>query len=126
MDQLRLPGGRPATLGRGHRRRGGRGAGAQAVLVNCTTPKGTDRALRRARLRYAGTLGAYPNLEDRTGISPATPVDRYVPAGVDGTPFADWARSRREELDLAIVGGCCGSTPSHIAALRSALSPDGG
>ncbi|MGW5668665.1 homocysteine S-methyltransferase family protein [Micromonospora sp. NPDC003776] len=101
-------------------------AGAGAVLVNCTTPAASKRALRRARLRYAGPLGAYPNLEDRRGISPAASVDRYLPAGVDGAQFADWARRGRDELGLTIVGGCCGSTPGHIAVLRRALSADGG
>jgi S-methylmethionine-dependent homocysteine/selenocysteine methylase len=100
-------------------------AGSSAVLVNCTTPAATDRALREARRRYAGPLGAYPNLEDRTAIAAGTPVDRYVPAGVDDSGFAEWGRRRRDELGLTIVGGCCGSSPDHIVALCRALRADG-
>jgi 5-methyltetrahydrofolate--homocysteine methyltransferase len=39
-----------------------------------------------------------------------------------GTPevMADYAR-RMAELGVNIVGGCCGSTPEHIAAMREAI-----
>ena len=39
-----------------------------------------------------------------------------------GTPevMADYAR-RMRELGVRIIGGCCGSTPEHIAAMRAAL-----
>src|SRR5437016_14621368 len=34
--------------------------------------------------------------------------------------FADYAR-RFAEAGVAIIGGCCGTTPAHIAAMRSVL-----
>jgi methionine synthase I (cobalamin-dependent) len=39
-----------------------------------------------------------------------------------GTPevMADYARKMRE-LGVRVIGGCCGSTPEHIAAMRTAL-----
>lgn len=39
-----------------------------------------------------------------------------------GTPevMADYAR-RMRELGVRIIGGCCGSTPEHVAAMRAAL-----
>jgi 5-methyltetrahydrofolate--homocysteine methyltransferase len=39
-----------------------------------------------------------------------------------GTPevMADYAR-RMRELGVRMIGGCCGSTPEHIAAMRAAL-----
>ena len=39
-----------------------------------------------------------------------------------GTPevMADYAR-RMKALGVRIIGGCCGSTPEHIAAMRAAL-----
>ncbi len=39
-----------------------------------------------------------------------------------GTPevMADYAR-RMVELGVRIIGGCCGSTPEHIAAMRKAI-----
>ena len=41
----------------------------------------------------------------------------------DGTPevMAGYAR-RVRELGIAVIGGCCGSTPAHIAAMRDALA----
>ena len=42
-----------------------------------------------------------------------------------GTPeiMADYAR-RMNALGVRIIGGCCGSTPEHIAAMRVALSTE--
>ena len=39
-----------------------------------------------------------------------------------GTPevMADYARKMRE-LGVRVIGGCCGSAPEHIAAMRAAL-----
>ncbi|MCS7266360.1 MAG: homocysteine S-methyltransferase family protein [Armatimonadetes bacterium] len=28
---------------------------------------------------------------------------------------------RMRDLGIAIVGGCCGTTPEHVAAMRAAL-----
>jgi len=96
-------------------------AGAEVVLVNCTQPSSTWAALRRLRLAGSGPLGAYPNVEERSGIPPAAPVDRYLPTRVTPAAFAStglrWART----FDLDVLGGCCGTTPEHIAALRSAV-----
>ena len=41
----------------------------------------------------------------------------------DGTPelMADYARLARD-AGARIIGGCCGTTPAHIAAMRAALS----
>lgn len=96
-------------------------AGAETVLVNCTTPGGTDRALAAARRRYSGAMGAYPNLEDRSGLAEAEAVDRHVPLGVKADPFARHLRHARNCWGLSVVGGCCGSTPDHISALRHRL-----
>ena len=35
--------------------------------------------------------------------------------------MAGYAR-RARELGIAVIGGCCGSTPAHIAAMRDALA----
>ena len=42
----------------------------------------------------------------------------------DATP-SDLAAhaSRLSELGIDLVGGCCGSTPAHIAAMVAALPP---
>lgn len=100
-----------------------RAAGASAVLVNCTDPAATEQALRRLRQVDAGPLGAYPNLEDRAGLPPATPVDRYLPPTLPPDAFAGlWAAPPWQGLGIA--GGCCGCGPQHIEALRARWPPD--
>jgi len=44
------------------------------------------------------------------------------PAGPDY--FADYAIALRER-GVAVIGGCCGTTPDHIAAMRAALDQPG-
>ncbi|GIJ30568.1 homocysteine S-methyltransferase [Micromonospora qiuiae] len=100
-----------------------RAAGASAVLVNCTDPAGTERALARLGQADIGRLGAYPNLEDRSGLPPATPVDRYLPPALSPTAFAG-LRNTGPWRGLDIVGGCCGAGPEHIAALRARWPQD--
>ncbi len=66
-------------------------------------------------------------LSSRTPLS-AMPNAGY-PSYIEGriiyfsTPayMADYAR-RMVELGVAIVGGCCGTTPAHIAAMRDVLA----
>jgi S-methylmethionine-dependent homocysteine/selenocysteine methylase len=96
--------------------------GAAAVLVNCTTMSSTERCLQLMSSSMAGLLGAYPNVEDRTGVAALTHVDRALPVGVDVPTFAATAARWCREFGLAVIGGCCGSTPQHIAALSDALS----
>ena len=78
------------------------------------------------------SLGAedlLPLLKDVAGFSPF-PVICYPNAGLpnemggyDETPaqMASGIRSMAEEGLLNIVGGCCGTTPGHIAAIASAV-----
>lgn len=68
-------------------------------------------ALERLRVSWAGAMGAYaeiPYAEDpEKGL-------------VCSTSPSDYARAAREWLDAGcmLVGGCCGTTPAHIEALR--------
>jgi len=41
----------------------------------------------------------------------------------DATPeqMAEYARRLVDELGVRIVGGCCGSTPEHVAAIARAV-----
>jgi 5-methyltetrahydrofolate--homocysteine methyltransferase len=51
------------------------------------------------------------------------PVIRGEEFCYETTPeeMADYAR-RMRELGVELVGGCCGSTPAHMAAMSSALT----
>jgi len=95
--------------------RSARSAGAVAALINCVPVAGVDAGLDSA----AGSklpFGAYAHMGevDAEAGWPPTPVlspEEYAACA------AGWlARG------ATIVGGCCGTTPAHIAALAR-LSP---
>jgi S-methylmethionine-dependent homocysteine/selenocysteine methylase len=95
--------------------------GAEAVLVNCTSPQRTTTALAALREAAIGPLGAYPNLEDRQGDAAHQPVDRSMPTSLGPAAFASLLSGWRADHALLAVGGCCGTRPSHIAALGRSL-----
>ncbi|SBT42989.1 homocysteine S-methyltransferase family protein [Micromonospora auratinigra] len=89
--------------------------GAAAVLVNCTDPARTEECLRTLRASVSGPIGAYPNLEDRGADVPAGTTS-WEPKAF-GDLLARWC----DEYDLTLVGGCCGTTPEHLAAMSDRL-----
>jgi len=89
--------------------------GADAVGVNCSTgPATVLTAVEAMRAATALPLAAMPNAG--------------VPRAVEGrniylcTPeyMASFAR-KAVAAGVQIVGGCCGTTPNHIRAMRSAI-----
>ncbi|WP_090668138.1 bifunctional homocysteine S-methyltransferase/methylenetetrahydrofolate reductase [Paenibacillus tianmuensis] len=91
-------------------------AGADVVGFNCRSgPNGLMRSLQRvASMEGAPPISVFPN----AGI--ADYVDgRYTYAA---TPqyFGQTAR-KFVDLGARIVGGCCGTTPEHIAAMAQSL-----
>jgi len=89
-------------------------SGAQAFLINCTAPPLTTRLLDALQVSGALpsglALGAYANTIFEGGVE--WPPERYV----------EEAR-RWGAAGATILGGCCGTTPRHIAALRRELRP---
>jgi homocysteine S-methyltransferase len=96
-------------------------AGASAVLVNCTELEHLDEALKILAAECPVPIGAFPNLEDRSGIAAWTAVDRHVPTRCTPQEFAAELARSADFFDLSIVGGCCGTTPQHVRALRERL-----
>lgn len=90
--------------------------GAQAVLVNCTTPADTTAALRALRDTCSGPIGAYPNIEARGDVPRWTHVDGAFPSTLTPAEFGDLIADWRREFSIDIAGGCCGTTPAHLAA----------
>lgn len=87
--------------------------GAKIVGVNCMTdPSGTVELLRRVPAEYL--LAAYP--------SAGEPKEKEGRLIYHSTP-SDFAQSAREMVTQGarLIGGCCGTTPAHIAALSSAI-----
>jgi S-methylmethionine-dependent homocysteine/selenocysteine methylase len=95
-------------------------AGAEAVLVNCTPLAPTEECLRQLADVCRGPIGAYPNVELRSPDS----GDGPLPAAVAPEEFADTLGRWHDELGATLLGGCCGTRPAHIAALRERLGDD--
>jgi len=88
--------------------------GVSALLVNCLPPDHVDGMLPWLRDFTDLPLGVYPNL-GYFSDSGWRSDERVGPA-----EYAELALSWRGQ-GAQIVGGCCGTTPSHIAAARRGL-----
>src|SRR5579859_5163663 len=87
--------------------------------VNCGVgPQAALDAIQRMRPLTRTPLSAMPNAGH-----PTTQGGRQIYVS---TPeyFADYAR-RFAQAGVSIIGGCCGTTPAHIAAMRAALPRNG-
>ena len=79
-----------------------------AILLMCSSPEAISASLPVLRQAFDGSIGAYANILDRW--NELTP-ERYAEFG------REWVRDHGAQ----IVGGCCGTRPEHIAALRTVL-----
>jgi len=98
-------------------------AGADVVGANCGSDLDLEayRRLAEAVLAAAGSIpvivqpnAGAPRLEDGCTVHPATPVE-----------MSQLARSLLS-LGVRIVGGCCGTTPAHLAAMAQEVKAAGG
>jgi methionine synthase / methylenetetrahydrofolate reductase (NADH) len=108
------------------------GLGVSVLGSNCSQgPAGIEDAVQR----MAATLRKIaPDAEDEMMLSaqpnaglPQRVENRFF-YGATPAYFADYAR-RFAESGVRLIGGCCGTTPAHIAAMRDALAdyqPQGG
>jgi len=91
-------------------------AGADVIGVNCGSgPAGIAEVLRQ--MRYAvpeACFSAMPN----AGFPEVLGGRIFYPAGADY--FGDCARTLLG-IGAIIIGGCCGTKPEHIAAMRAAI-----
>jgi methionine synthase / methylenetetrahydrofolate reductase(NADPH) len=110
-DGLTLLGDSPAEVARALA-----GAGADLIGVNCSS--GPAQALRILRTMHAAAPGAPLATLPNAGW-PETVGGRILyPAGADY--FGGYAAAFAE-AGARVIGGCCGTTPDHIAAMRAAL-----
>ncbi len=97
-------------------------AGAEVVAVNCAPPSDITAAVSELRKHRAGPVGAFAH------------VGRYDPpswkfgfyprfSGTDAVPPAEYLASAQvwKKTGAQVIGGCCGTTPDHIKALRDGL-----
>ncbi|MGI9255234.1 MAG: homocysteine S-methyltransferase family protein, partial [Thermomicrobiales bacterium] len=90
--------------------------GPAAILVNCVDSATIAAALAELRRLTTLPIGGYANfgeVDDERGWQ--------VAAAVDGDAFAQGARAWLD-AGASIIGGCCGTTPDHTAALRRLLA----
>ncbi|MBN1922202.1 MAG: bifunctional homocysteine S-methyltransferase/methylenetetrahydrofolate reductase [Anaerolineae bacterium] len=90
--------------------------GAEVIGVNCSGgPAQLQRILQRMKLAAPEAhLSAGPN----AGWPEQVAGRIMYPATADY--FAEYALAFRQ-IGAALIGGCCGTTPEHIAAMRRAL-----
>lgn len=94
------------------------GSGALDLLaVGCGEgPEALTEPLARLARASDRRLGAWPN----AGLPIEAGGTRRHPVGP--AEFAAWCAARAREHELALVGGCCGASPAHIAAIVQALA----
>lgn len=84
------------------------GFGPDVVNVMHTPPDDVAPALAAVRARWNGPIGAYPEIAER-GTAPLEPGELAARAEA-------WLRA-----GARVLGGCCGTEPRHVRALRALL-----
>lgn len=96
--------------------------GVDVVLVNCVPPEDVARALPRLRDATDRPMGAYAHVGK---FDPPSWKFEFHPqfAGTEAWPparYADAAGAWRAS-GAGVIGGCCGTGPAHIRALRDVM-----
>lgn len=100
--------------------------GADAVLVNCAPAEDITRVLDKLKTSCSLPFGGFAHIGR---FSPPSWKFEFFPQFKDAEEWPP-ERYRAEadrwrELGATIFGGCCGTGPAHIAALRASLAPEG-
>src|SRR3972149_387939 len=100
--------------------------GAEVVLVNCAPPEDITRALGRMQTFAPRPFGGFAHIRR---FSPPSWKFDFFPQFTDTEewPPDRYAREAEHwrERGASVVGGCCGTTPAHIPALRARLGGNG-
>ncbi len=91
-------------------------SGPLAIGLNCIPPRGLTALLPRLRRATGRPLAAYAHIDNARPIPGWRYAERMTPEEYAAAAGA-WV-----DLGVAIIGGCCGTTPAHIAALRRRLA----
>ncbi|AQP46046.1 methionine synthase [Tessaracoccus flavus] len=86
--------------------------GVDCIGLNCATgPAEMSEHLRHLARRAGVAIGAMPN----AGLPELTADGARYPLGPEG--LADALGTFIDDYGLAVIGGCCGTTPEHIRLL---------
>lgn len=92
-------------------------AGADVVGANCGSSLDLADYLSLGEQILSVTNGGAVLLQPNAGSPIAT--ENGFSYATDAKAFGTWATEARQ-MGIRILGGCCGTTPSHIAAIRGA------
>ena len=90
-----------------------------AILVMCSMPEPTTVALAKLRDAFEGPAGAYAHIGyDAVPEEQRRPGQPWHVLEAPDYPPERFAGFGRQWLDLGaqVIGGCCATTPDHIAA----------
>jgi S-methylmethionine-dependent homocysteine/selenocysteine methylase len=97
-------------------------AGVKTICVNCSPPDDLTSAMERMRASTSLPIGAYAHIGK---FDPPSWKFEFHPqfTAAEGWPPARYARLAGQWRDRGarVVGGCCGTTPAHVRAMREAL-----
>ena len=85
-----------------------------SVFIMHTSVDETGPGLEIVKNSWSGTFGAYAHFPRHGGPNPRANV-------LDPQQYLEYAKEWREQ-GARIIGGCCGTRPDHIRALREWLS----
>jgi S-methylmethionine-dependent homocysteine/selenocysteine methylase len=96
------------------------GGEVTGVMFMCTELENVAPGIRILRDIYGGYIGGYPNNGYGSAHKRAKdPMDIFT----DPDPPSTFAQAAGEWIDLGarLVGGCCGTGPQHVRAIRHAV-----
>jgi homocysteine S-methyltransferase len=89
----------------------------------CALPPAVSASLPKLRKAYSGPIGAYAELGYEENPDFGKPGQQFfVIEGQEYTPerYAGFARDWKA-MGAQVIGGCCGTGPEHIKAVRAAI-----
>jgi S-methylmethionine-dependent homocysteine/selenocysteine methylase len=103
------------------------GVRVDSILLMCSAPEEISRTMPMLQDAFDGPVGAYSNV-GYTGSGGERGDDPDVQlrgSNIGENTPESYARFGQEWLDMGvqIVGGCCATTPDHIAALAPIVKP---
>src|SRR5205814_7921286 len=94
-----------------------------AMLLMCSKPAAISAGLPLLRKAFSGPIGAYPNIGYRGASEAFSEGGQWHKLDTETYSPTHMAADGKAWLAMGaqIIGGCCATTPAHIAALRKVV-----